>query len=67
MQSCLLGVESIGCVLGQGAEYEVMPCLAELKDAEMIDQIFLEEHTWFPDRTDQQTLLRHLMCLSRQA
>lgn len=38
----------------EGAEYEVMPCLAEFKDAELIDEIFLEEHWWFPDRTREQ-------------
>lgn len=39
----------------QGAEYDVMPCLAEFKEAELIDEIFLEEHWWFPDRTAEQS------------
>lgn len=42
----------------QGAEYDVMPCLAEFKDAELIDEIFLEEHWWFPDRTAEQSFGR---------
>eukprot|EP00913_Durusdinium_trenchii_P024032 g22570.t1 len=39
----------------EGAEYDVMPCLAEFKEAELIDEIFLEEHWWFPDRTAEQS------------
>ncbi|CAJ1448728.1 unnamed protein product [Effrenium voratum] len=42
----------------EGAEYDVMPCLAEFKDAELIDEIFLEEHWWFPDRTAEQSFGR---------
>mmetsp|Transcript_33456 Transcript_33456/g.53579 ORF Transcript_33456/g.53579 Transcript_33456/m.53579 type:complete len:252 (-) Transcript_33456:47-802(-) len=38
----------------EGAEYDVMPCLAEFKEAELVDEIFLEEHWWFPDRTREQ-------------
>lgn len=35
----------------EGAEYDVMPCLAQFKDAGMIDRIYLEEHWWFSSVT----------------
>lgn len=31
----------------EGAEYEVVPCLANFAHANLIDRMFLEEHTWF--------------------
>jgi FkbM family methyltransferase len=37
----------------EGAEYELVPCLAEYKDAGLIDRMYLEEHWWF--KTDTQT------------
>mmetsp|Transcript_31452 Transcript_31452/g.50447 ORF Transcript_31452/g.50447 Transcript_31452/m.50447 type:complete len:256 (-) Transcript_31452:123-890(-) len=30
----------------EGAEYDLLPCLAEFKHANLIDQIFVEEHHW---------------------
>mmetsp|Transcript_35829 Transcript_35829/g.65049 ORF Transcript_35829/g.65049 Transcript_35829/m.65049 type:complete len:261 (-) Transcript_35829:86-868(-) len=39
----------------EGAEYDVVPCLADFKDAgSLVDILFLEEHWWFPDRTAEQ-------------
>lgn len=31
----------------EGAEYEVIPCLANFAHANLIDRMYLEEHTWF--------------------
>jgi len=31
----------------EGAEYEVVPCLAQFTQANLIDRMYLEEHTWF--------------------
>jgi len=31
----------------EGAEYDVVPCLAQFKDASLVDRMYLEEHTWF--------------------
>lgn len=31
----------------EGAEYELLPCLAQFKEAGLIDRMFLEEHWWF--------------------
>lgn len=35
----------------ESAEYRVIPCLAEFNDARLVDQILLEEHSWFPSVT----------------
>lgn len=35
----------------EGAEYEVIPCLAESSGAKLVDQLFVEEHTWFAEST----------------
>lgn len=32
----------------EGAEYEVVPCLANFMHANLVDRMYLEEHTWFP-------------------
>jgi FkbM family methyltransferase len=37
----------------EGAEYDLVPCLAEYKDAGLIDRMYLEEHWWF--KVDSQT------------
>jgi FkbM family methyltransferase len=37
----------------EGAEYDLIPCLAEFKDAGLIDRMYLEEHWWF--KVDTQT------------
>lgn len=31
----------------EGAEYEVIPCLAQFANAGLVDRMYLEEHTWF--------------------
>lgn len=31
----------------EGAEYEVVPCLADFTRANLVDRMYLEEHTWF--------------------
>jgi FkbM family methyltransferase len=31
----------------EGAEYDVIPCLAKFNNANLIDRMYLEEHTWF--------------------
>lgn len=31
----------------EGAEYEVVPCLSNFAHANLIDRMYLEEHTWF--------------------
>lgn len=31
----------------EGAEYEVIPCLAHFAHANLVDRMYLEEHTWF--------------------
>jgi len=31
----------------EGAEYEVVPCLSNFLHANLIDRMYLEEHTWF--------------------
>lgn len=31
----------------EGAEYEVIPCLANFAHANLVDRMYLEEHTWF--------------------
>jgi len=31
----------------EGAEYDVIPCLAQNTKAGLVDRLFLEEHTWF--------------------
>lgn len=31
----------------EGAEYEVIPCLSNFAHANLIDRMYLEEHTWF--------------------
>merc|ERR1719389_1464715 len=31
----------------EGAEYEVIPCLADFTHANLVDRMYLEEHTWF--------------------
>lgn len=31
----------------EGAEYEVIPCLASFTHANLVDRMYLEEHTWF--------------------
>eukprot|EP00930_Biecheleria_cincta_P075314 TRINITY_DN6247_c0_g2_i1.p1 TRINITY_DN6247_c0_g2~~TRINITY_DN6247_c0_g2_i1.p1 ORF type:complete len:272 (+),score=60.76 TRINITY_DN6247_c0_g2_i1:55-816(+) len=35
----------------EGAEYEVIPCLAESDSAKLIDDLFVEEHWWFSETT----------------
>lgn len=35
----------------EGAEYEVVPCLAEYASASNVDIMYLEEHTWFDSGT----------------
>eukprot|EP00438_Fugacium_kawagutii_P006640 Skav235739 [mRNA] locus=scaffold1686:178517:179823:- [translate_table: standard] len=35
----------------EGAEYNLLPCLAQFKDAGLIDRMYLEEHWWFPSIT----------------
>jgi len=35
----------------EGAEYDVIPCLAQFKDAGLIDRVYLEEHHWFSSVT----------------
>eukprot|EP00933_Yihiella_yeosuensis_P068094 TRINITY_DN733_c0_g1_i2.p1 TRINITY_DN733_c0_g1~~TRINITY_DN733_c0_g1_i2.p1 ORF type:complete len:261 (+),score=75.78 TRINITY_DN733_c0_g1_i2:138-920(+) len=37
----------------ESAEYEVVPCLANFKDASLVDRMELEEHTWFPSVTKE--------------
>jgi FkbM family methyltransferase len=37
----------------EGAEYELIPCLANYKDAGLVDRMYLEEHWWF--KVDTQT------------
>eukprot|EP00913_Durusdinium_trenchii_P012236 g11489.t1 len=37
----------------EGAEYNLLPCLAQFKDAGLIDRMYLEEHWWFPSVTEQ--------------
>mmetsp|Transcript_128505 Transcript_128505/g.181254 ORF Transcript_128505/g.181254 Transcript_128505/m.181254 type:complete len:258 (-) Transcript_128505:53-826(-) len=36
----------------EGAEYNLLPCLAQFKDAGLIDRMYLEEHWWFPSITE---------------
>jgi len=36
----------------EGAEYNVLPCLAQWKDASLIDRMYLEEHWWFKSITE---------------
>lgn len=31
----------------EGAEFDLVPCLAQFQQASLIDRMFLEEHTWF--------------------
>lgn len=31
----------------EGAEFDLVPCLAQFKQANLIDRMYLEEHTWF--------------------
>jgi len=31
----------------EGAEYDVVPCLSHFTGANLVDRMFLEEHTWF--------------------
>lgn len=40
----------------EGAEYEVIPCLAKSPGAKLVDQLFLEEHTWFAESTTAKKL-----------
>ena len=35
----------------EGAEYNLIPCLAQFTDAGMVDRMYLEEHWWFPSIT----------------
>mmetsp|Transcript_49862 Transcript_49862/g.93293 ORF Transcript_49862/g.93293 Transcript_49862/m.93293 type:complete len:258 (+) Transcript_49862:50-823(+) len=54
----------------EGAEYNLIPCLAQFKDAGVVDRMYLEEHWWFPSITDdaksnlaaskQQLLAKHV-------
>eukprot|EP00933_Yihiella_yeosuensis_P068093 TRINITY_DN733_c0_g1_i1.p1 TRINITY_DN733_c0_g1~~TRINITY_DN733_c0_g1_i1.p1 ORF type:complete len:260 (+),score=67.94 TRINITY_DN733_c0_g1_i1:138-917(+) len=37
----------------ESAEYDVVPCLAQFKDASLVDRMELEEHTWFPSVTSE--------------
>mmetsp|Transcript_21229 Transcript_21229/g.39933 ORF Transcript_21229/g.39933 Transcript_21229/m.39933 type:complete len:256 (+) Transcript_21229:97-864(+) len=36
----------------EGAEYNLIPCLAQFSDAGLVDRMYLEEHWWFPSITD---------------
>lgn len=36
----------------EGAEYNVLPCLSEWKEANLIDRMYLEEHWWFSSITE---------------
>ncbi|CAE7661720.1 unnamed protein product [Symbiodinium pilosum] len=36
----------------EGAEYNLIPCLAEFADAGLVDRMYLEEHWWFPSITE---------------
>merc|ERR1719253_1091517 len=31
----------------EGAEYDLLPCLANSEKASLVDRMYLEEHTWF--------------------
>merc|ERR550525_1018573 len=30
----------------EGAEYDIIPCLAQFANAKLVDRMYLEEHTW---------------------
>eukprot|EP00931_Biecheleriopsis_adriatica_P059953 TRINITY_DN35957_c0_g1_i1.p1 TRINITY_DN35957_c0_g1~~TRINITY_DN35957_c0_g1_i1.p1 ORF type:complete len:259 (-),score=60.28 TRINITY_DN35957_c0_g1_i1:45-821(-) len=36
----------------EGAEYSVLPCLAQFAEANLVDRMYLEEHWWFSSVTD---------------
>jgi len=36
----------------EGAEYNLIPCLAQFSEAGMVDRMYLEEHWWFPSITE---------------
>eukprot|EP00931_Biecheleriopsis_adriatica_P101935 TRINITY_DN76983_c0_g1_i1.p1 TRINITY_DN76983_c0_g1~~TRINITY_DN76983_c0_g1_i1.p1 ORF type:complete len:250 (-),score=60.12 TRINITY_DN76983_c0_g1_i1:30-779(-) len=38
----------------EGAEYDVIPCLADFEKASLVDSLYLEEHWWFQGRTAEQ-------------
>eukprot|EP00930_Biecheleria_cincta_P075313 TRINITY_DN6247_c0_g1_i1.p1 TRINITY_DN6247_c0_g1~~TRINITY_DN6247_c0_g1_i1.p1 ORF type:complete len:252 (+),score=54.50 TRINITY_DN6247_c0_g1_i1:35-790(+) len=40
----------------EGAEYEVIPCLAKSPSAQLVDDLYLEEHFWFPETTPAKKL-----------
>lgn len=37
----------------ESAEYSVIPCLAEFKQASLVDRLYLEEHWWFDSVTKE--------------
>jgi len=36
----------------EGAEYSLVPCLAEFQEANLVDRMYLEEHWWFSSVTE---------------
>eukprot|EP00933_Yihiella_yeosuensis_P047240 TRINITY_DN42990_c0_g1_i1.p1 TRINITY_DN42990_c0_g1~~TRINITY_DN42990_c0_g1_i1.p1 ORF type:complete len:261 (+),score=73.92 TRINITY_DN42990_c0_g1_i1:82-864(+) len=47
----------------ESAEYDVVPCLAQFNQANLVDRMELEEHTWFPSVTPQ---MKQNMALAKQ-